>query len=208
MTLVAAIAAASGAHATEPIIDAKNFSGGFSADVALTNDYVFRGISQSDAKRALQGSISYGYDFGSAAESLNTWCSKVEFNNGDQASVEIDYTLDVSTSVLGDKLGLSGVAIYYSYPGAADSLNYDNFEIYAAAPFDVSILLTTVGLNFAPHYFENSEDFLYPYVDFSTPLGKYLDFGVHAGYNDFTDTTEFAQRSYWAVVFFVSLSKI
>lgn len=197
MTLAAAIAAVSGAHAADPIIDAKKFPGEFSADVALTNDYVFRGISQSDAKPALQGTIGYGYDFGPVALSLSAWGSNVEFNDGDQASVEIDYTLDVGTSIFGDKVGINGGVIYYTYPGAADSLNYDYLELYAAASFDVSILSTTVGLNFSPNYFGSSGDFLYPYVDFSIPLGKYLDFGVHAGYNDITDTAAFAQRSYW-----------
>ena len=70
MILAAVIEAVSGVYAAEPSIDAKKFTGEFSADAALTNDFVFHCISQSDAKPALQGSI--GYDFGLAAVSVST----------------------------------------------------------------------------------------------------------------------------------------
>ena len=53
MTLAAVTAAVSGVYATELTIDVEWLLGEFSADVALTNDYVFCGISRSDAKPVL-----------------------------------------------------------------------------------------------------------------------------------------------------------
>jgi uncharacterized protein (TIGR02001 family) len=61
----------------------------------------------------------------------------------------------------------------------------------------VSIVSTTLGLNFSPDYFGNSRDFFYPDVDVSIPLGKYLDLSVHGGFNSITDEAALAQRDYW-----------
>ena len=57
---------------------------------------------------------------------------KVEFNDGNQVSVEIDYTLDVITSVFSDKIIINGGVIYYSYSGAASFLNYYYVAVYGA----------------------------------------------------------------------------
>jgi uncharacterized protein (TIGR02001 family) len=130
--------------------------------------------------------------------SLGAWGSNVEFNDGDQASVELDYTLDFSGTIGGkDGVGLSVGGVYYTYPGAANRLNYDYFEAYISASYDVSIVSTTIGLNFSPDYFGNSGDFFYPFVDVSIPLGKYLDLSAHGGFNSITDEAAFAQRDYW-----------
>ena len=90
MTLAAVIAAVSGANAAESIIDPKKMSGSFSADMNLTNDYVFRGISQTDAKPAIQASVGYTHNLGPYGISLSAWGSNVEFNDGDEATVELD----------------------------------------------------------------------------------------------------------------------
>ena len=60
--------------------------GEFSAGVLLTNDYVFRGISQTDDVPAIQGNIDWSHDSGIH---LGMWASNVKFTD---ASIEIDYT--------------------------------------------------------------------------------------------------------------------
>jgi len=124
--VAAVITVVSEANPAESITHSKSLAESFAADMALTNDYVFRGISQSDAKPAIQASIGYSRDMGPVAVSLGAWGCNVEFNDGDKASVELDYTLDFCGTVGGeDGLGLSVGGIYYTYPGAANSLNFD-----------------------------------------------------------------------------------
>ena len=163
----------------------------------LTNDYVFRGISQTDAKPAIQASVGYTHNLGPYGISLSAWGSNVEFNDVDEATVEFDYTLDISRSVGGKNgVDLSGGFIYYDYPGATGSLNYDYLELYISASFDVKIASTTIGLNGSPDYFGNSGTFFYPYLDVSVPVGKYLDLSAHVGYNSIRDAAAFGQDSY------------
>ena len=48
----------------------------FSANVALTSDYVYRGISQSDEGPAIQGGFDYSHSTGWY---LGAWGSSIEF---------------------------------------------------------------------------------------------------------------------------------
>ena len=49
-------------------------------NVGLTTDYVFRGISQTDEKPAIQGGLDYAHSSGAYA---GVWASNVDFNDGD-----------------------------------------------------------------------------------------------------------------------------
>ena len=72
--------------------------GNFSANVAITTDYTFRGISQSASDTAIQG----GFDWASDTFYVGTWGSTVDFNDdlfnpvtgeqiSDGSSTEIDF---------------------------------------------------------------------------------------------------------------------
>ena len=108
-----------------------NFFANPSATVTLTSDYVFRGISQTDAHPAFQGALSFGQ---TAGLYLGLSGSNVDFNDGDEASVEIDlsggYKWDWGP------VSLDGGVIYYAYPGASGRLDYDYWEgkLAAAVP--------------------------------------------------------------------------
>jgi uncharacterized protein (TIGR02001 family) len=61
IVLGATLAVGSVAAEENDIFD--NIPGTFSADVAITNDYVYRGASQSDEHPALQGGIYWSNGF-------------------------------------------------------------------------------------------------------------------------------------------------
>ncbi len=127
--------------------------------VALTSDYVFRGISQTDREPAIQGSLEYAIETGIANSSAYAgfWGSNVDFNDGDEASVEID----VLFGLRGD-VGDSGVswdlgAIYYWYPGASSRLDYDYWEILPQAEYAINDLVSVSGLYaFSPEFFADT----------------------------------------------------
>jgi uncharacterized protein (TIGR02001 family) len=143
--------------------------GEVSGGVGLTSDYVFRGISQTDREPAIQGSLEYAIETGIAESSAYAgfWGSNVDFNDGDEAQVEID----VLFGLRGD-VGDSGVswdlgAIYYWYPGASSRLDYDFWEIVPQVGYQINDLVSVSGLYaFSPNYFAD------------TGLAHYVEGGV------------------------------
>lgn len=67
-----------------------------SANVALTTDYIFRGISQSDEHPAIQVGFDYTHDAGVFA---GVWGSTVDFDDGGQASMELDYYVGYGANI-------------------------------------------------------------------------------------------------------------
>lgn len=96
----------------------------FSANTTLTTDYIFRGVSQTDQNPAIQGGLDVGYKWLYAG----FWGSNLDFGGiqtpagelVDVANIEIDWYGGVKTSLNGVEVDVG--VIYYSYPGAHDSL--------------------------------------------------------------------------------------
>lgn len=83
-----------------------------SANVALTSEYVFRGISQTAEDPAIQG----GFDATCGLFYAGVWASSLNFDGA--ASIEIDVYAGIKpkTGPVTWDLGV----IYYAYPGATD----------------------------------------------------------------------------------------
>ena len=105
---------------------------GASANVGVTSNYVFRGITQTDDKPAVQGGLDYSHDSGLYA---GTWVSNIDFTPEDNAATGSGAEVDVYGGIKRDlKGGLSydvGV-IDYTYPSkkTADSGAGDITEVY------------------------------------------------------------------------------
>ena len=106
-------------------------------NVALTTDYVFRGISQTQGNPAIQGGFDYSHASGAY---VGTWASNVEWvSTGspaykDNNSMEIDLYGGYRGAV-GD-IGYDVGIITYFYPGdqnAAPATDPDTTEIYLGA---------------------------------------------------------------------------
>ncbi len=92
-----------------------------SANLTFTSDYVFRGISQTDERFAVQGGFDYAHE--ATGIYVGTWASNVDFNS--DATVELDGYVGWSKAY-GD-FGVDVGYVHYNYPGES-SLNTD--EIY------------------------------------------------------------------------------
>ena len=154
----------------------------YSANVTLASDYVFRGISQTQEKGAIQGGFDAVLDNGIYA---GVWASNVNFDTGATgASTEVDYYGGYSGTLgCGDcayKIGF----IYYRYEG---DTKFDYIEAAGSLTFGG----LTVGLNYSPEYLGDGTtdavgdevDFYYPYVNYSHALPWDLTLGLHAAYN-------------------------
>jgi uncharacterized protein (TIGR02001 family) len=113
----------------------------WSAEVGLVSDYRYRGLSLSNRKPAVQGSLSLEHESGAYAE---LWASSLTESGASKA--EIDATAGYAFS-LTEALSFDVSATYYAYPGAADANALDLTGTLEAGggPFTASF-----GLSVAP----------------------------------------------------------
>lgn len=177
-----------------------NIPGSFSADVAITNDYVYRGTSQSDEHPALQGGIYWSNEFKAGdqdvALDLGVWGSNVDFNDGDRASVELDYTVGLSTEISGVGVGVG--YIFYSYPGAGSALNYNFQEFNVGVSKDFEVASASATFNYSDDFFGGVGKAYYWDFGVDVPLPQKFTISAHLGLQNFDDG---AQDDYvdWSV---------
>lgn len=130
--------------------------GDFEAEVTLVSDYIDRGISNTDHKPALQGGITYSIEtgIGDTAAYAGFWGSSVDFDDGDEATVELDWFFGLSGTFPGTELGWDVGGAYYAYPGASRQLNYDYWEIPVVLSHPIWQNVTLSGsYYYSPEYF-------------------------------------------------------
>ena len=108
LAVAAALGASTAARADGEMTADKIFAKeNFTANVAMTTDYRFRGISNSDGF-AVQGGMDWGYE----GMFLGAWASNTEFSD---ANVELDIYGGYSWAWSGLDFTVQG--IYYMFPG-------------------------------------------------------------------------------------------
>lgn len=159
----------------------------FSGNVALTNDYVFRGISQTDEDPAIQGGFDFAHDSGFYA---GVWASNVDFNDGDEAHIEIDVYGGIAGAFT-DNFGWDLGVIYYAYPGADSSLDYDFFEIVPAISYDFGVAAVSASAAYSPEFFGDTGEAVYSSLNVDIPVGENFGVGLHVGYQDIEDAEDY-----------------
>jgi len=120
-----------GAHAQD--------DSGITANLTLTSDYVFRGISQSGGDAALQSGVYYSHRSGLAA---GLWASTLD-PGADEVDTEIDYLLEY-THAFGEHWAASVGVTQYTYPGMSVEPDPDYRELLLSGYYD-DWLSATVG---------------------------------------------------------------
>ncbi|ESQ94310.1 TorF family putative porin [Asticcacaulis benevestitus] len=150
-------------------------AGKLSYNLAVTSNYVWRGVTQTDDNAALQG----GVDYKKGTFYAGVWGSNVDFPYGDgKASTEVDLYMGLTPSV-GD-FNFDFGAIAYTYPSSGgDTIS----ELKAAVSHSMgkgaigaAIYLDTETLE-EPYYEVNAS---YPISDkwsVSGALGQYEAYG-------------------------------
>lgn len=119
-------------------------------NVALTSDYVFRGVTQTQENPA----ISAGVDATFGSFYAGGWASNVDF--GDDTDAEVDLYGGWRSELSGWAVDLGGVA--YLYAGQPDGADYDYVELKAAASRAVGPATLGVAAYWSPDFFGASED--------------------------------------------------
>lgn len=150
-----------------PALAEDNIPGDFSTTIGFVSEYSFRGLAQSDEHPAVQGSIDWSHDSGFYA---GIWGSNVDFNDGDEASVETDLYAGYSGEINGFAYDIG--ALYYMYPGADSDLDYDYWEGAFSLGYDFDVVSVSAAINYSPDNFASTGDATYVagYVDVPLPF--------------------------------------
>ncbi len=105
-----------------------------SANVSLTSDYVFRGITQTGGDPAIQGGLDYAHSSGFY---VGTWASNVgwleDFQGYDRGNMEIDVYAGFGGDIGSTGLTYDVGAIQYMYPGDRNgATKADTTEVYGS----------------------------------------------------------------------------
>ncbi|WP_448211578.1 TorF family putative porin [Colwellia sp. MEBiC06753] len=154
------------------------------AEVSLTltaaSDYLFNGVSQTDDKPAIQGSIDWA---GESGWYIGSWASNVDF--GDDTDAEIDFYTGYSQE-LNDAWWYNVGLAYYTYVGGDNSSDINYTELSFTLGFHGTEFTTWYSDDYAgtearhyimalAHHFEISENHtLTLQIDRSSSLDKAL----------------------------------
>lgn len=116
--------------------------------VTIGSDYNLRGVSQTDRSPTLQGALTFTVDPGFFA---GVWASNVDYNDGSQASLELDYLVGYTGSI--DAFSYTGQVIFYTYPGASSSVNYDYIEGNIGIAYDLGGIIPNANVFYSPDTF-------------------------------------------------------
>jgi len=151
-----------------------------STNVALTTNYVWRGVSQSAENPALQGGVDYehgnGFYLGTWASGLNWGNDAVTAADGDGASIEVD--LYGGYKFKAGPVDLDVGLIRYMYPGSSSSLDYDFTEVYVGGGYGPFSLKYSNASNYQGTT-SKSGTYLDAAASFDLPEGFGL--GLHVG---------------------------
>jgi len=158
---------------------AQGLPGELSANVALSTNYVFRGITQSDNGAAISG----GFDYSQDMFYIGTWGSSVDF--GDDTNMELDIYAGLAPTINGIDLDVG--VIYYAYPDSPElPTGTQNFlEVYGGASVPINILTVGASVAYSPDFYGEVGDAFYYQLTAGIDLSEQTGiegFGIDGGY--------------------------
>ena len=144
----------------------------FSGNVSVQSDYLFRGISQTSTKPAIQGGLDFASPVGLY---LGTWGSSVNFGEDLSAGQRAQMELDLYGGLRKSLAGVADVdvgAVGYLYPGAAGSRNYDFLELGLGLSRGLGPVSTGVSAKYSPDYFAGSGKATYISAQLGVPVSS------------------------------------
>lgn len=157
-----------------------------SANVSATNNYIWRGLTQTMNEAAVQGGIDYASDTGFYA---GTWVSNVKYEEADAYSYEHDVYFGYAGEA-GD-ISYDVGYLYYNYD---ENAGYDFGEIYGSVGYGAFSATLSILANAEPDE-GPGEDFgfgkaTYLSLDYGFALESGTEIGLHLGHHqgDFAES--------------------
>lgn len=159
-----------------------------SYNVGLYSQYVFRGLTQTDEKPAIQGGVDFSHASGFY---LGSWASNISWleDGGyyDNSSLELDLYGGFRNTIGATGLGYDVGVLQYIYPGNKLSTTTANTtELYGALSYQwlqakVSYIVSKDGLNTA-----DAQNTYYAELNANYPIGETgITANLHAGRQEF-----------------------
>lgn len=174
--IAASIALATGALAVSSVASAE-----VTANVGITNNYIWRGLTQSINEAAVQGGLDWSSESGFYA---GTWASNVAYDSDDAYS----YEHDMYFGFAGETDGGFSYDVGYLYYNYDSNAGYDFGEVYGSIGFGNFGLTVYLLANAEPDE-APGEDFgfgaaSYTAFDYTIPLASGTEIGLHAGFHE------------------------
>jgi uncharacterized protein (TIGR02001 family) len=204
------ISAAVAAITTMPASAAEVAGGTASVNVGAVTNYLFRGVTQTDDKPAVQGGIDWNHDSGFY---VGTWLSNVDFageltdDEGNTGTFDANYELDLYAGYdfdLGDVWSLGVNAIYYAYPDSkitgsfasddSEDIDYAEVGVSGGWKFLSAGVQYTVWGDVNDGAFTDGDLYYSGSAEFD--LGEGFGIGGTLGYYDFEDADSY---THWHV---------
>ncbi len=147
-------------------------------NIAVSSDYVWRGVSQNDGDNATAPSVSGGLDFAAGGFYAGTWISTVNFD--DESDAEIDYYIGYNHVF--DQVTLDVSYVMFTYPGAEPAADFEEIVLgLEFGGFSVSAAMTVSADS------ESYDDISPTYIalGYSFALPQDWELGLHAGMNSY-----------------------
>ena len=152
-----------------------------SGNISLMTDYLYRGISQTSEKMALQG----GFDYTHTATGFyaGTWASNVDFAESVEMNIYGGIGGALDKGLVWDVGGL-----YYLYPGSNTAPEEDFFEAYTNLSYTfINVQFEPglgAGLAWSPDFFGEDGDGVYVYGSLDLSLANEFGLSFYAGHQD------------------------
>ncbi len=203
MLLIAGVVSAPGLMVSTSAMAEEAAASPISANVTLASEYVYRGISQTREKLALQGGFDYAHASGLYA---GVWGSNISWLEDAGAAASSSMELDLYAGYKGkisDDLGYDVGYLRYEYPGdylpGVVSPNTD--ELYVAGTYKMFTLKYSHSTSNLFGY-ANSKNSSYIDASANFDLGSGFGLGLHAGHQKIKNNTDYSYSDYK-----ISLSK-
>lgn len=185
--------ASSAAFAADTPTNPEDAGNPIAANVTITNDYRYRGISQTNYQPAIQGGFDYAHESGFYIGNWNStinWVSNTT-NNGIKAPIEMDFYGGFKKELIAEGFASDFGVLQYYYPQTGGNyngmmLNPNTTELYAAQNFTFGPVTGFVKVNYAlTNIFgiPNSSGSVYPDLTVNYDTGIWgISLNGHIGY--------------------------
>jgi len=150
------------------------------ANASVTNNYLWRGLTQSINEAAVQGGVDYASESGFYA---GTWTSNVSYDSDDAYSYEHDMYFGFAGEASGFSYDLG--YLYYNYD---ENAGFDFSEVYGSigiGNFSATLwLLATAEPSEGPGQDFGFAEASYTSLNYTIPLASGAEVGLHAGYHE------------------------
>ena len=184
-TLFAAAGMLTAAMTSAQAQEIGNWGASFSANASVANDYIWRGVTQTDGQIAVQGGFDVEFENGF---SLGVWASNVDFGPGDSTDAEVDFYGSFAIP-LTDMVSANVGGILYLYPGQPSGADYTFFEFNGGLDFDLGGATLSTSVAYSPDV--GGDTTWYFNGGLGVPVGEYFELFGSVGYYEWETATDY-----------------